>query len=190
MPTTAQDFWPIRTDKWFAPVLPVEAKRHDQFVRLGSLTERYLRRHGADGIACVIDPFRGDLFAHALERGLTLPYGQRLPACPRLAARWQSWSAEYATILARHPHIALREVLSEISECYDASSWPYTHEDDLRAWADSGDYEHPPPPGHWGAFHTTPRRLFDKMVALRREARGWWRYDPELEAPVWCPDHA
>lgn len=55
-----------------------------------------------------------------------------------LAAEWAAYRDQWDRFLDLNPRCRIADMMSEISEANDSSSWPYGWEDDIQAWVRGG----------------------------------------------------
>lgn len=61
-----------------------------------------------------------------------------------LQARWIAWRDTYAAMLDRNPRLEIVDMLEQMSESHDSSSWPYGREVQILEWVVHGDYRYSP----------------------------------------------
>jgi hypothetical protein len=105
---------------------------------------------------------------------------------PSLLCRWENWTKEYYEIATRNPCLALRDLMQEISESHDASSWPIGLERHIQAWVDAGDPTAPPPFDDRRGI-VTPE-FFQRLSELRRRCGGWLYWNDALKSVVFAPE--
>lgn len=91
-----------------------------------------------------------------------------------LVHRWSEWGKNYLGLLLRNPRLALCDLMHQISETHDASSWPTGYELRIRDWVDSGRM-HPMP--FDDRYNVINERLFQRLQELRRLCDGWPIHD-------------
>jgi hypothetical protein len=104
---------------------------------------------------------------------------------PELTQRWGNWDREYLDIRARSPRLRLRDMMREISESDNASSWP-EYERRIADWVDAGDPSAPPPfiDRHGIA---TPE-FFKELRAVRQLCDGWLYWNDAVKRVVFAPE--
>ncbi|NUB11260.1 hypothetical protein GAY28_00240 [Azospirillum brasilense] len=183
------DRWQLRSDDFWRD-FPEEAETRRKHEHLLFLSCRYTMRfggtdEGADLLLRLGEPYHHHAYIF-VGGGTYSGAGQPLcvvPKCARLAEAWERWiCVDFKALLLRQPPLELRETISQVSENFDASSWPYSYEAKLLQWVDQNDYE---------AEKLASLRIgvsqehYSRLVRLRRLTRGWWWYDDELGREVW-----
>jgi hypothetical protein len=105
---------------------------------------------------------------------------------PSLLRRWEDWTKEYYEIAERNPSLELRDLMQDISESHNASSWPYGLERRIQIWLDAGD-PITPPPFHDRRGIVTPD-FFHRLRELRRRCGGWLYWNDELKRVVFAQE--
>jgi len=102
---------------------------------------------------------------------------------PDLVERWRQWAAGYPALLTRNPKLELRDLMQDISESHDSSSFPYRYEDAIFEWVLAGDISEPPFDDRHGivddAFYSAMRRLQGDLMG------GWLWWDEAAAAQVY-----
>ena len=80
----------------------------------------------------------------------------------------------YQRLAARNPKLALRDMMSWISETDDASSWPFMYEEHIRDWVDADSLT--PMPFDDRMEIITPE-FYAQLRKLRAECQGWLHWD-------------
>lgn len=106
---------------------------------------------------------------------------------PTLIDRWEDWDREYAALRAGNARFELFDMMREISESHNASSWlPDGYERRLQAWVDAGDPSAPPPfDDRYGIV--TPA-FFSRLRELRQLSGGWFYWSAELHRIVFATE--
>jgi len=78
--------------------------------------------------------------------------------------KWRQWELHYPEVVARNPRLELRNLMQDISERMDASSWPYGLEWQIESWVAGGDPNH-------NAFGD--RVLYERISMLHAKLGGW-----------------
>lgn len=99
-------------------------------------------------------------------------YGYRGVAVPaELRQRWQEWNEEYYRMRSRNPRLELFDLMHEISESHDSSSWPQGYEWRIQDWVDVGDPSAPPPFDDRAGIVTAD--FFQRLRKVRQSCGGW-----------------
>lgn len=185
-------YWKLRSDDFWRDFLPEEAETRRKHERLLFVSCRYTMRfggtdEGADLLLRLGDPYHHHAYTFVGGGTYSGP-GQPLcvvPKCKRLAEAWEKWICiDFKALLVRQPRLALREIISRVSENFDATSWPYSYEKRLLRWIDLNDYEAEDPIFRIGVSLDH----YERLVRLRRLTRGWWWWDDDLGRVVWRED--
>jgi hypothetical protein len=110
--------------------------------------------------------------------------GRAIEFSPALIERWENWNREYFEIRARSPRLELRDMMQEISESHNASSWPDGYERRLQVWVDAGDPSAPPPFDDRHRIVTAT--FFSRLRELRRLCGGWLYWNNDLRRVVFA----
>jgi hypothetical protein len=162
-----------------------EEEARERFLRLAIDTYDFLASAGA-GPAWLFDPSpesAGNPLRYQWKRrGDSRP----IEFSPALIERWENWNREYFEIRARSPRLELRDMMQEISESHNASSWPDGYEPHIQAWVDAGDSSAPPPfVDRYGIVTAT---FFNRLRELRQLCGGWLYWSNDLHHVVFAPE--
>jgi hypothetical protein len=94
--------------------------------------------------------------------------GRTIEFPPALIERWENWNRKYVALRARNPGFELLDMMREISESNNASSWPGGYERHIQAWVDAGDPSAPPP--FVDRYDIVTPAFFNRLRELRRLA--------------------
>lgn len=95
-----------------------------------------------------------------------------------LAEEWQVYARRWEAFLDLNPRCRIAEMMTEISEANDASSWPYGWEDKIRDWVRSGFPE--PALVPWDERIKTPGWRAKIADAATRAGDGWVYYESDV----------
>jgi len=112
--------------------------------------------------------------------------GSRAELSPELIQRWERWNREYSQIRARNPRLELRDLMQNISESHDASSWPVGYEWRIQAWVDAGDPSAPPP--FDDRHNIVSPEIFNRLRKLRHLCAGWLYFSDKVRHVVFAPE--
>jgi hypothetical protein len=84
--------------------------------------------------------------------------------------KWRQWELDYHELVARNPRLELRNLMQEISESMDASSWPQGYEWAIENWVAGGD-----PDRNAFGDHV----LFERLSVLHTKLGGWLYLDDD-----------
>jgi uncharacterized protein YndB with AHSA1/START domain len=175
----------LGTDRKFAFTLG-EQEARERLQRLAIDTYDFLILTGADWVS-VFDPWpesggsplRGEGWAKRSRRSLIPdrppPSGPNLHGIglpPALVDRWKSWNREYYEVRARNPRLELRDMMQNMSESDNASSFPHEGmEVRTRDWIDAGDCTAPPP--FCDRYDVVTPEFFNRLCELRKLCGEW-----------------
>ncbi len=168
--------------KW----LDVDSDARCRFQQLAMATYDALSSLGAVGILA-FDPWPKSA-GNALTKPCWLDrQGQtRLTLPDDIAQRWREWNADYFAIRSRNPKLELRDLLQDISESHDSSSWPDGYECRIQAWVDDGDPGAPTPFQDRHGIGTVD--FFRRLQTLRKKLNGWMFWDDQISAVRFAPE--
>lgn len=105
---------------------------------------------------------------------------------PELMQRWRDWEEEYKSLRRRNPRLELYDVMHEISESHNASSWPDGREGRIQSWVDAGDPRAEPPFDDRHGIVTDA--FFNRLRELRQSCGGWLYWNNDLRRVVFAPE--
>lgn len=105
---------------------------------------------------------------------------------PWLQQRWEEWKAEYSEVATRNPRLGLRDMMQDISESHDASSWPAGYEGRIQDWVDAGDAAAKPPFDDRRRIVTAD--FYQRLCDLRHRCGGWLYWNDQLRRVVFAPE--
>lgn len=157
----------------------------ERFQQLAMDTYDALTSLGADFVL----PF--DPWPESAGNGLMRGWGKRasraLVELPdHLVQRWREWNAEYYILRAESPKLELRDLMQDISESHDASSWPIGYERRIQDWVDAGDASAPPP--FDDRYNVAKEDTFRRLQTLRALLKGWMFWDDQINAVRFAPE--
>jgi hypothetical protein len=163
--------------EWQLGVLSGEEEARQRFEQLAIDTFDFIVSNGGDYWRSVY-PAINPLTSVRNQNG-------EVKLSPELTQRWKNWDQEYLEICARSPRLRLRDIMREISESDNASSWP-EYERRIADWVDAGDPSAPPPfiDRHGIA---TPE-FFKELRALRQLCGGWLYWNDVVKRVVFAPE--
>lgn len=92
-----------------------------------------------------------------------------------LQDEWTAYRQRWETFLERNPRCRIASSMSDISEAYDASSWPYGWEAEIAAWVRAG---MPEPTDLPGVEHIRfPGWRAQLAAAAKKAGPGWVFYE-------------
>jgi hypothetical protein len=111
---------------------------------------------------------------------------RRIELSPSLIKHWKEWNRQYVEVRARNPQLELRDLMQDISESNDASSWPAGYEARIQDWVDAGDPSAPPP---FDDRHAIVKpEFFHRLRELRQLCGGWLYWSNDLGRVVFAPE--
>lgn len=112
--------------------------------------------------------------------------GRTIEFPPALIERWENWNRKYVALRARNPGFELLDMMREISESNNASSWPGGYERHIQAWVDAGDPSAPPP--FVDRYDIVTPAFFNRLRELRQRCGDWLYWNDELRRVVFAPE--
>lgn len=173
-------------DGFFDQLTRGEDEAKSEFLRLTSDT--------FDEIFRVIDdPSRAMLGAYTVSTlsGWSFFFLMALPSFKdvdqTIKDRWVEWDKSYQQLALRNPLVELRDMMKDISEAHDSSSWPYGWEDKIKVWVDSGKYK-PFPLYLYEPY--VPPEFYARLQVLRIKLGGWLYKNDEAYKYIFVKDEA
>jgi hypothetical protein len=108
---------------------------------------------------------------------------KRHSIAPELTNKWIAWENDmYPALKARNPNLEIHDMLIEISESYDHSSWPWGYENEILEWVKTGSFQ-PIPQRFIHDFTSSQTGLdeqfFNRLCEVYKAAGGWLTKDNE-----------
>jgi hypothetical protein len=103
-----------------------------------------------------------------------------------LRHRWEDWKSQYDKLRARNPRLDLRDLMHEISESHDRSSWPYSLEDAIQDWIDADDPKTPPP--FCDRDNIVTPEFYQRLRSVRPLVGGWLYWSDDRKRVVFAPE--
>jgi uncharacterized protein YndB with AHSA1/START domain len=174
----------LYTDRKFA-FTSGEQEAREAFQRLAIDTYDFLILMGADSVLTfnpkpwpegyTVQRVWGKRSRRSLVPDRPPPSGPNLHGIelsPALLDRWKSWNREYYEVRARNPRLELRDMMQDMSESHNASSFPdEAMELRIRDWIDAGDCTAPLPFVDRNDIATP--EFFNRLCKLRKLCREW-----------------
>lgn len=114
-------------------------------------------------------PFNPYWSAYSAFTPSSIPDYYGLP--DELRAEWAAYAARWETFMDRNPRVRIAEMMSDISETYDSSSFPVGYEHLIRYWVKSG-FTGEPPVTHLDKL-ATPEWKAQFADAAEAAGPGW-----------------
>ena len=117
---------------------------------------------------------------------------RKLHITPDCIEGWRRWAQDYPALVARNPRLELRDLLQDLSERAEGSSWPCGFEWRIETWAATADApaETFPYPAFDGDRFGISPALRDRLRALFRTLGGWLYYDDDAGMVVFAATQA
>ena len=115
----------------FIALTPGETEAHRLFSDLAYATNHELAKLGLYQTCFVFSPDSASFgLAHVRAVGANVS--------DELLQGWKRFAELYSELIARNPRLELRDLMQDISERWEAASWPYMWEWDIERWISDG----------------------------------------------------